>query len=379
MRAGMIERPELGTYPLDLSLAGILPEEPPVSAVCEVKDGRIPECALHLLHGRVNAYADSLAFAWLLFSLVLFGGIATALKGGPLWLGILVPAICLGLIAIASRPRWRAIRDLRERRLRIEEGELTQKWRRTSNVERKEPLGLGEAFARMESPSVDIQVFLVRIGGRTHEILSHGLFDALGTGVRYRLHLSAHAGQLVAIESIDMPGGYRADPQHHRAQRTGTYGSTSSSTGSGGKVQGERACDQSVPVGGYRDERGALRAKVDKLKDDLARADATIAELRGQRSARGAQFVKRAALIGALALIVAMVVAAGAAGAMHLRAPRRAGITTQPASAPPSAPFIPQTGWPLFTRIDADAVLDPITVLDLSSGKNLYDISAYGR
>ena len=112
----------------------------------------------------------------------------------------------------------------------------------------------------------------------------------------------------------------------------------------------------------YRDERDALRAKVGKLEDDLARADATIADLRGQSRARRLRFAKRAT-VGALGLAALLAVAAAATLVY-----RRSTVSPVPPiplapsipSAAPIAPFALASHPPMFALINADDRLDPV-------------------
>lgn len=112
----------------------------------------------------------------------------------------------------------------------------------------------------------------------------------------------------------------------------------------------------------YRDERDALRAKVGKLEDDLARADATIADLRGQSRARRLQLAKRAT-VGALGLAALLTVAAAATLAYRRSTaspiPPMPLIPSAP-SAAPIEPFALVSRPPMFARIDADDRLDPV-------------------
>jgi hypothetical protein len=109
----------------------------------------------------------------------------------------------------------------------------------------------------------------------------------------------------------------------------------------------------------YRDERETLRAKVNELERDLARAEATIAELRGRRSARRMRTATRVGLSGGLVLMIF-------AGVVYLRLraaswspPMPSPVRQQP-SAPSEARFEPDPGLPMFARMDAQDTLDPI-------------------
>lgn len=111
----------------------------------------------------------------------------------------------------------------------------------------------------------------------------------------------------------------------------------------------------------YRDERDALRAKVGKLEDDLARANATIADLRGQSRARRLQLAKRAAL-GTLGLAALLSVAAAATLAYRrsTASPVPPEPQVPPTSSSDSAPFALASHPPMFAHIDADDRLDPV-------------------
>lgn len=129
------------------------------------------------------------------------------------------------LCIVALWLRWRRVaRDLRERRLRAEEGELTQKWTSSCwaieappSATASPPAGFFRHLACYERGAlVQIQSPCVRIGRRTIEITARDLFELLGAGVRYRVYFTAHAGLPVAIESVGAdrgPAGYREAPR----------------------------------------------------------------------------------------------------------------------------------------------------------------------
>ncbi len=123
---------------------------------------------------------------------------------------------------------WCVRRDMRERRLRVDEAELTSKWthrraRPTGSAKgRSHPRGFCTLVFRWLAtelkgepdeeyhPEAFVDGMWVRLGPRMVDVRSPPLFEQLGSSVRYRIYLSAHAGQLVAIESVEIPlGGYR--------------------------------------------------------------------------------------------------------------------------------------------------------------------------
>jgi len=119
----------------------------------------------------------------------------------------------------------------------------------------------------------------------------------------------------------------------------------------------------------YRDEREVLRARVDDLQEKLARAEETIAELRGHRKARRGQVAKHVALVGALTLLVGF-------GAVTLLARHPANRAALPSPAA-AVPFVAVTRAPMFARIDGGAVVDPI-VWGRSEGKACFAAFAVG-
>lgn len=220
-----------GQFPLELSL--VVAPGPP-STIGDVRAGRIPVRALAPLHMKANARAPWVFLAWMSFGIE---ASMTCLKmteeGDPLPPLMGMAAAFLALALVATWPWLRVQRDIHKRRLRIAEGELTEKWTHDTHVN-------GAAWARLRQhqgfwravwasvrqgdvepqPDQHQERRWVRIAGRCHEIEDGPLFDMLGSGVRYRVYLSAHAGQLIAIESLERepgPEGYRDAPRRHAA------------------------------------------------------------------------------------------------------------------------------------------------------------------
>jgi hypothetical protein len=131
---------------------------------------------------------------------------------------------------------WCARSDVRERRLHVDEAELTGKWTRSRPRPAASPEALEQPGGRwrrviralaaelkdepdqVSDPEAFVDVPWVRLGPQMLEVGSRPLFEQLGSGVRYRVYLSAHARQLVAIESAEgPPRGYRDGPREHAA------------------------------------------------------------------------------------------------------------------------------------------------------------------
>lgn len=211
-----------GKVPLDLSLAATGGHCMARELIGEVLAGRIPEPCLAALREStrrpgpgVGLHVVAVLLGFMVFIPVLvlsrwIEGIEASedAPAGALarwYMFLLLGAVVLLVLRTASAwiLRRRAVaRDLIERRLRVEEGKLTQKWTSVGSVD--------DGW--------------VRIGRRTLEVGSWVLFTKLGSGVRYRMYLSAHAGLLVAIESVDRPdspSGYRDGPERHLAKQRG--------------------------------------------------------------------------------------------------------------------------------------------------------------
>ncbi len=221
-----------GEYPLELRLldADVGPYAPLdevdlQNALQEVRAGRIPKRSRKALRDVFVERATWLGPLWVVVAVLFTGFVPALIEDGGLALAIFLYFFFLiGALVVPTVLSWRLRRDVREQRLRIEEGELTRKWIRPA-VRRKDP-GPWKRFAtavsaalaeepvqpRVEEASVDLM--RVRIGGRWHDVRSHAVFAQLGFGVRYRMYLSARAGRLIAIESVEREvfAGYRDAP-----------------------------------------------------------------------------------------------------------------------------------------------------------------------
>jgi hypothetical protein len=244
-----------GQFPLVLPLSGGF--RPSGQEVQELHAGRIPERCLDGLGEAATSRVFGTRLSWAFLLLFVLRAVKSILDGPPgggdgepsslgfvhwLVLDRFVPFILLLRILVGSAPG----RDVRERRLRTEEGELTRKCMRTTTRSRWAPNVAQHSASFLKRLSADLAAFLrdeepqrcdnclvdvlwVRIGRRTLEIESRVLFNQLGTGVRYRMYLSRRARRLIAIESVDRPvergvfAGYRTAPgtggTHHERAR----------------------------------------------------------------------------------------------------------------------------------------------------------------
>jgi hypothetical protein len=108
----------------------------------------------------------------------------------------------------------------------------------------------------------------------------------------------------------------------------------------------------------YRDERDALRARVEKLEADLAHARAENAALRGGGRARRTRTIG-VVIAGAAALgLVAAVALVRRSAPPQTPTPTHPPITSQPVPVHPEDHIAPRS--PMFAHVDADDVLDPI-------------------
>jgi len=204
---------EHGIVPLELSSTCIEREQLTNEEIALIREGRIPEACIHRLsEGAMGRAGGALA---LFFNIAIMIYMAWAsreeyyLPGPGRWIypSLITGTLFLAAIATAfwcHRPR----RDLREQRLRVEEGELKSKWIRTYNHDN------GVKSTKLHA----------RIGWRAHEIRSSYLFGALGSGVRYRLFMSKYSGQLIALESIEEISGAAGYRSSAGDRRTGARG-----------------------------------------------------------------------------------------------------------------------------------------------------------
>ncbi len=238
---------EQGKSPLNLLVFTtpryVMPSDVIDGVIADLRAGRIPERCVNSLQERAarrfNAMgpapfiAGAIAFFPVLVLSRWIGGLEQS-EDAPMgmlarwYMGLLVGAAVVSVLRRAGvRFCWQLAlhRDLRERRLRVEEGELTGKWMRKMSSRGDPPEGRGppRSFGKRLAAAIWDDVMWVRIGRRTHPIGSSALFQQLGTGVRYRMYLSAHAGQLVAIESVepDHGQGYRGAPPSATNAATG--------------------------------------------------------------------------------------------------------------------------------------------------------------
>ncbi len=194
-----------GEYPLDLRLldADVGPYMPLDEvaleyALQEVRAGRIPKRSRKALR---DAFVERVAWLgppWSVIGVLLLGVVPGSIAArSPPCVILLYFVLLIGGLLVPTVLWWRLRRDVREQRLRIEEGELTRKWIRPAL-----------------RPKASVDVMCVRIGGHWHDVRSPALFAQLGFGVRYRMYVSAHAGRLIAIESVEReaPAGYRDAP-----------------------------------------------------------------------------------------------------------------------------------------------------------------------
>lgn len=234
---------EPGVIPLELSLAGVpldflSNDDPRLSGdeIHEVVNGFIPKRSLPALHARAGLRMRWLKMAWSWSGIQTLGLVATFVQRdwnahGRELFGLVAFSAIGPSIAIWFTLTWAWLSwDLRERRLSVQEGDLTCKGIGSSTIcpvdeNRLERASLRTRLIRLRADYLSWlsnnheesydwvtrerrepersreEVFLVKIGGRTQTIHSLRLFSALGTGVRYRLYLSAHARLLVAIEA----------------------------------------------------------------------------------------------------------------------------------------------------------------------------------
>jgi hypothetical protein len=185
-----------GELPFGPSLELSFPEAIDAGAAAEARDcvraGRIPECSLPALDEVRKGRATWLAVASV-FAMIAIAGTVEASLGGiradetaPA-VGMYATSVATLALVFALRRRWwRVDRDIRERRLRVEAGVLTRKWKRLA----------GDDYRTWGE-------FWVHIGRRVYSVRSRGLFDALCPGLRYRVYASMRAGLFAAIESAD--------------------------------------------------------------------------------------------------------------------------------------------------------------------------------
>lgn len=228
---------------LSLSLTGASSETASLTEELEIRAGRIPERSLGGLSDGSEWRATLMGFAWLFFLIELFGA-GAALAGHPEDPRPLVMiALFFGIAALATivwvLPRSRCSRDLRERRLSFEDDMLTKKWTKTETVYREDngsmPMPRHRRFwkivalmSRSGDPDdwpIDRrevrETRWIRIAGRAHPIHSATLFAELAEGGLYRVYLSMHTRQLVAIESPpERPAGYRDAPESREASHS---------------------------------------------------------------------------------------------------------------------------------------------------------------
>jgi hypothetical protein len=206
----LFPRVDHGIAPLELSAACIdrvLLTSDERNAVREL---RIPDACVPSLSGRAMGRAGGAFAICVNCAVVMYMAWVSRAEffapGPERWL-YLALTIAVLLATVTATVIWclGPRRDVRERGLREEQGELTSKWSK----------------AREHEDGSKSVIFRARIGRRTHAIVSSYLFGALGGGVLYRLYLSKHSGQLIAIESIEAIGGvadYRTGVGHRRAR-----------------------------------------------------------------------------------------------------------------------------------------------------------------
>ena len=221
---------------LSLSLTGASSETASLTEELEIRAGRIPERSLGGLSDGSEWRDTLMGSAWLFFLIELFGAGGSLLSdpADPLPRLSLIAGF-FGVAALATilwvLPRSRCRRDLRERRLSFEDDMLTKKWTKTETVYREDngsmPMPRHRRVWRivtLRSRSGDPddwpidrreerETRWIRIAGRAHPIHSATLFAELAEGGLYRIYLSMHTRQLVAIESPpERPAGYRDAP-----------------------------------------------------------------------------------------------------------------------------------------------------------------------
>lgn len=223
---------------LNLSLTGVSPETASLTEENEIRAGRIPERSLGGLSGGSEWRDTLMRLAWffVLTALCGDGGSLPSAPADPLpGPGLL--AFLFGFAALATivwvRPRLRRSRDLRERRLSFEDDILAKKWTKTETVYREDSDGstpmprhrrlwrIMTLMFRSGDPDdwpsdrrEERETRWIRIAGRAHPIHSATLFAELAEGGLYRIYLSMHTRQLVAIESPpERPAGYRDAPE----------------------------------------------------------------------------------------------------------------------------------------------------------------------
>jgi hypothetical protein len=219
-----------GSWPLDLSLTGAEDETPTAAEQKSLREHRIPARCLPSLRERacVEASRFKLAGAFLCVE-----ALGRALKWfepserGPsnltewVWAWSLfagVPLITL-VIALLFAQRWLRVRlDMHRRKVAVAEGEMDRRYDTTEITYGEDEVSTEElesfwfrVFRGMERVGrsgdpddwpverrVKRVLAWVRVGGYVQQIKSSGLLSALGSGVRYRLYLSAHAASMPA-------------------------------------------------------------------------------------------------------------------------------------------------------------------------------------
>lgn len=218
-----------GRFPLELLLSEEGPP-PRVQEIEEVRSGLIPVRCLDTLEEYARGRARWARMVWV-FALFPAFFATMGILGSPdpesphtgsvRWFVWVFSLPVVGLLLTSQW--WRVWRDVRGRRLAVEEGELTRKWTHHTHRRRypEPPSGLLErvkaewaSLLKEDEYVPEVNVQYVRIARRTLEVGSVALFNQLGTGVRYRMYLSAHAGRLIAIESVEREvfAGYRDAP-----------------------------------------------------------------------------------------------------------------------------------------------------------------------
>lgn len=208
-----------GRVPLDLCLTGSSEECPTFDEICQVRSGKIPERSLPELRKAARAAAHDMTMTYI--GVLWFGAAFFYPPWTWPWFAVgSVDLLCIYGAIRCTLHRRRLLHDLRERRLRVREGSSTCKWIGSAPIlsekEEAESLISSRGLSRwgrlkrwyahfirdlFRGDDAETKVYWVEIEGETHEISSVPLFSELGSGVCYRMHLSEHAGQLVAIEA----------------------------------------------------------------------------------------------------------------------------------------------------------------------------------
>jgi hypothetical protein len=243
-----------GSWPLDLSLTGAEDETPTAAEQKSLREHRIPTRCLPSLRDRASVEASRFCMGCAILSLEVAAralqwtepsgrGPSNLFEWVQAWSLFAVVPLLTALITLVFAVRWLRLRfDMRRRRVTITDGEMDRRYF-TTNVTYREgdvpPEEVAsfwfcvfrgmERFGRSGDPNdwpadrrEERVLAWVRIAGRVYQIQSPKLHGALGVEVRYRLYLSAHAHQLIAIESVDRddrPGGYRTAPHLPDAPR----------------------------------------------------------------------------------------------------------------------------------------------------------------